>query len=134
MNTIRRVAITAVTAPAILALAAGPGIAHECVNASKKNQAAGAQLVLNDQDEIVWLSRGLQNRINKGQVDPDTGAGFHGLIGFDLDGDGAADVSTYIVGPAGEIPEQAQSNGATCRGIIDIGVWFEECMSSADPV
>jgi len=123
-----------VVAPALLVLAAGPGSAHECVNASKQNIAAGVQVVLNDQDEIVWLTKGLQNRIDQGLVDPETGEGFHGLVGFDIDGDGAADVATYIVGPNDEIPEQAQENGATCQGIINIGVWFEECLSSATAV
>lgn len=130
----RRLAVAAIAAPAVLVLAAGPGTAHECVNASKKNQAAGVQLVVNDQDEVVWATRGLQNRIDQGLVDPDTGEGFHGLIGFDLDGDDAADLATYIVGPEAEIPLQAQTNGATCKGIVNIGVWFEECMSTAAPV
>ena len=67
-------------------------------------------------------------------MDPDTGEGFHGLVGFDIDGDNVADLATYIVGPNGEIPQNAQDNGATCQGIINIGVWFEECMSQAAPV
>ena len=134
MTSIRRIASVAIATPALLLLAAGPGSAHECVNASKKNIAAGVQLVINDQDQIVWLTKGLQNRINQGIVDPDTGEGFHGLVGFDLDGDNVADFATYIVGPNGEIPQNAQDNGATCQGIINIGVWFEECMSQAAPV
>lgn len=134
MITKRRLAVAAIATPAALVLAAGPANAHECINASKQNQAAGVQLVLNDQDEIVWLTQGLQNRIDRGLVDPSSGEGFHGLIGFDVDGDGAADFATYIVGPEGKIPDQAQENGATCQGIVNIGVWFEECMSAAAAV
>jgi hypothetical protein len=134
MTTIRRLASVAVVTPALLVLAAGPSIAHECMNASKKNVAAGVQVVINDQDEIVWLTNGLQHRIDQGLVDPDTGEGFSGLVGFDLDGDGAADIATYIVGPNGELPDPAQQNGATCQGIVNIDVWFEQCAGSAAPV
>ena len=52
------------------------------------------------------------------------GVGFHGLIGLDLDSDGATDVSTYIVGPNDELPNQAQQNGAQCHGVINIGEFF----------
>jgi hypothetical protein len=134
MTSIRLIVGAAIVAPAALVLAAGPATAHECVNASKKNVAAGVQIVLNDQDEIVWLTKGLQTRIDQGLVNPDTGEGFHGLVGFDIDGDGAADIATYIVGPNDELPEQAQDNGATCQGIINIAVWFEQCAGSATPV
>jgi hypothetical protein len=134
MTTIRRLAVATIATGAVLMLAAGPGSAHECINASKQNQAAGVQLVLNEQDEIVWVSKGLQGRIDRGLVDLATGEGFSGLIGFDADGDNAADFATFIVGPNDEIPLQAQLNGATCKGIVNIGVWFEECMSSATPV
>ena len=134
MSSIRRLAVAAIATAAVLLLAAGPGTAHECFNASKKNQSAGVQLVLNDQDQIVWVSKGLQGRIDRGLVDPDTGEGFSGLIGFDVDGDGAADFATFIVGPNDEIPLQAQMNGATCKGIVNIGVWFEQCAPTAAPV
>jgi len=134
MSSIRRLTVAAIATAAMLILAAGPGTAHECFNASKKNQAAGVQLVLNDQDQIVWVSKGLQGRIDRGLVNPDTGEGFSGLIGFDVDGDGAADFATFIVGPNDEIPLQAQMNGATCKGIVNIGVWFEQCAPTAAPV
>ena len=75
----------------------------------------------------MWVSKGLQGRIDRGLVDPATGEGFSGLIGFDVDGDGAADFATFIVGPNDEIPLQAQMNGATCKGIVNIGVWLEQC-------
>ena len=53
---------------------------------------------------------GLANRFAQGLVDPETGEGFHGLIGFDFDGD-AVDFSTYIVGPDDEIPSSPSSTG-----------------------
>lgn len=59
---------------------------------------------------------------------PDTGAGFHGLIGFDFDGDGTVDVQTFIVGPDDEIPELAQFNGPSCHGITNVGIYFTECL------
>jgi hypothetical protein len=51
---------------------------------------------------------------------PSSRSGFHGLVGFDIDGDGQADVSTYIVGPNDALPEVAQINGAACHGIVPI--------------
>ncbi|NUO60502.1 MAG: hypothetical protein HOV71_28700 [Hamadaea sp.] len=126
---VRRLATVAMGA-AVLLLAAGPAYAHECVNASKKNQAAGVQIVINaDTGEAVWVSNGLQHRIDQGLVNPDTGEGFSGLVGFDLNGDAVADVSTFIVGPEMEIPEQAQFNGPACRGITNIEIFFSQCVS-----
>lgn len=99
------------------------------MNASK-NQAAGVQLVIDvNTGAIVWTSKGLQQRIERGVVDPDTGEGFSGLLGLDLDGDGAVDVSTYIVGPNAEIPDAAQFNGAVCHGVINLEVFFTQCLS-----
>lgn len=134
MPTIRRIVTTTVAVPAIFALTIGTASAHQCMNASKKNQGAGVQLVLNDAGEIVWASKGLQNRVAQGIIDPQTGEGFSGLVGFDMDGDGDADLATWIVGPGGEIPHQAQDNGATCKGVINIGTWFQECQAGAEPV
>ncbi|MEV0274084.1 hypothetical protein AB0H43_35375 [Hamadaea sp. NPDC050747] len=126
---VRRLATVAMGA-AVLLLAAGPAYAHECVNASKKNQAAGVQVVVSaDTGEVVWVSNGLQHRIDQGLVNPDTGEGFSGLLGFDLNGDAVADVSTFIVGPEMEIPEQAQFNGPACRGITNIEIFFSQCVS-----
>ena len=65
--------------------------------------------------EIVWTTKGVANRLAQGLIDPVTGEGFQGLLGFDLDGDGAVDVSTWIVGPNDEIPVNAQFNGPASR-------------------
>jgi hypothetical protein len=129
IKTVRRLLLGSVAVTTALVAVAGPAWAHECVNPDK-NQAAGVQVVIDVNTEtVVWLSNGLQQRIDQGLVDPNTGEGFSGLLGFDLDSDGTADVSTYIVGPDMEIPEQAQFNGAVCHGIINIEVFFTQCVS-----
>jgi hypothetical protein len=102
--------------------------AHECINASR-NGTAGAQLVLGENDEVLYISTGLQQRIDQGLVDPETGEGFHGLVGFDIDGDGVGDLATWIVGPEDELPDPAQWNGPTCKGVTNIEAWFEECFA-----
>jgi hypothetical protein len=110
---------------------ASTALATNCVNASKHEQADGAQLVL-DATGIIWATPGIQHRIDLGLIDTDTGEGFHGIVGFDFDGDGVADFSTWFgVGPDGdEIPENAQLNGPACRGITDIETYFTECVGS----
>jgi hypothetical protein len=129
LRTARRLMLGSVAAAAALLAAAGPAWAHECVNADK-NQAAGVQVVIDaNTGDLVWASQGLQQRIAQGLVDPDTGEGFSGLLGFDLDGDAVADVSTFIVGPDMEIPEQAQLNGPACHGITNVEVFFTQCVS-----
>jgi hypothetical protein len=123
----RRFGSVAVLTAGAVVLSAGGAFAHECTNASRNanNPEAGVQLVIDaSNDEIVWVSRGLQNRIDRGLVDPASGEGFHGLVGLDLDGDGAADLSTWIVGPNDEVPLNAQLNGAACRGVVNIGDYF----------
>jgi len=102
-------------------------LGHECVNANKRPDA-GVQVVFNFSGQLVWLSDGLAKRIEMGLVNPETGEGFHGLAGLDIDGDGSADLTTYFVGPEGEIPWQAQVRGAACNGILNIGDYFEQCM------
>jgi hypothetical protein len=116
---------------ALSILTAAPALAHECTNASKQDPAAGAQIVFGPNDEVLFITAGLQSRIERGLIDPDTGEGFHGLIAFDFDGDGAADASTWIgVGPDGEVPLQAQFRGPACRGLTNIGVYFEQCLGA----
>jgi hypothetical protein len=128
-RTVRRLVLGSVAVTAALVASAGTAWAHECVNANK-NQAAGVQVVIDvNTGAIVWVSDGLQQRIEQGLVDPDTGEGFSGLLGFDLNGDGTADVSTFIVGPTAEIPAQAQLNGSVCNGIVNIEVFFTQCVS-----
>ena len=130
IKSIRRVSFGAVALMAVALIAAGPVMANHCMNADK-NQAAGVQIVLDaNTGEIVWISNGLQHRVDQGLVDPDTGEGFSGLIGFDFDGDAMTDVSTFIVGPNFAIPEQAQLNGAECHGIISIPAFFENCVAA----
>ena len=129
MRAAQRVLYAAVAAGAGVLLAAGPSLAHECVNASKKNQAAGVQVVIDaETGDIVWTTNGVANRLAQGLIDPVTGEGFQGLLGFDLDGDGAVDVSTWIVGPNDEIPLNAQFNGPACKGVTNIETWFAECI------
>jgi len=129
MRNSRRFLVGSVAAVAAVGLSGGAALAHECVNASKQNQAAGVQITFGMDDSVVYISHGLQSRIDRGLVDLETGEGFHGLIGFDMDGDGVADLSTWIVGPEGEIPMQAQMNGPACRGVTNIGVYFEQCVT-----
>jgi hypothetical protein len=106
-------------------------LAHECVNVSKSDQAAGAQILIGPTGEIVWITEGLANRLAQGVVDPDTGAGFHGLIAFDADGDGNADYSTWIdVGPDGEVPLVAQLSGPVCKGLTNLFLYFTVCVGT----
>ena len=129
MLLIRRTALVALGGAAALVLSAGPSQAHECVNASKADQSAGAQAIIDlTTGEVEWSTPGLASRFAQGLVDPNTGEGFHGVIGFDLDGDGVLDVSTFIVGPEAELPDVAQLNGPACSGITNIGTYFSECL------
>jgi hypothetical protein len=129
MKRMRRTALVGLGAAVALVVSAGPSLAHECVNASKKNQAAGVQVVIDaNTDEVVWTTPGLANRFEQGLVDPDSGAGFHGLIGLDFDGDGVTDMATYIVGPDDEVPENAQFNGDPCHGVTNIETFFTQCV------
>ncbi len=103
-------------------------LANECVNASKQPEA-GAQAIINFvTGEVQVVTEGLQRRIDQGLVDPATGEGFHGLFGFDFNGDGIVDATSYIVGPDDHIPELAQVNGPACHGVTNIGVFFSECV------
>jgi hypothetical protein len=128
----RRIILSAVSAVALSLVLATSVLAMNCANASK-NQAAGVQAVIDiNTGAPVWISNGLQQRIDQGVVDPLTGAGFHGLIGIDLDGDQVADVSTWAgVGPEGdEIPDTAQENGPACRGLTNLFVYLTTCVEA----
>ena len=97
--------------------------AHECFNISKHEHApaAGAQVVIDvNTDEVVWATKGVENRIEQGIIDPESGEGFHGILGLDFDGDGSADVTTWQVTPTGEIPEVAQESGSPDHGVVQI--------------
>jgi hypothetical protein len=128
MRVTRRLTLGGIAAAAAIVLTAGPGLAHECTNLDKV-AGAGAQLVFGPDDSIVYMSKGLENRINQGLVDFETGEGFSGLIAFDEDGDGTADFFTWIVGPNGEIPLQAQWSGSVCHGVIN----FETAVTTCAP-
>jgi len=122
--------ITAAFLAVVASLAiASSALAHECTNASKSDQAAGAQALIGPTGDIVWTTEGLANRLAQGVVDPETSEGFHGLIAFDVDGDGIADFSTWIdVGPDGEVPLVAQLSGPACRGLTNLFLYFSECL------
>ena len=129
IKTVRRLSFGALTLLAVAVLTAGPALAGHCTNADK-NAAAGVQAVIDiNTGQLVWISTGLQARIDQGIVDLNTGAGFHGLIGFDVNGDGVSDLTTYIVTPNFELPDQAQLHGAQCHGIVSIEVFFTQCLS-----
>ena len=87
----RRIVAGAAIAGALFISNGGVALAHECVNISKleQNPGAGAQVVIGENDDIVFATNGVMNRIQKGLIDPETGDGFHGIIGFDGNGDGA---------------------------------------------
>jgi hypothetical protein len=122
---VKKLAALAATTVGALVFTAGPAFAHQCVNASKP-QAAGAQLILDDAGNVIDARVGIEKRFERGLIGEE-GEGFHGLLGFDT-GHGSI-VGTYIVGPEGEIPQQAQSNGPACKGITNIEVYFSECLS-----
>jgi hypothetical protein len=116
----KKVLIGAATVAVAIVFMTGTASAFHCTNVSKdaKNPGAGAQVVINaDTDEIVSASNGVQKRVEKGLIDPDSGEGYHGLVGLDFDGDGQADRSTYIVTPNDVLPDGAIENGSPDHGI-----------------
>jgi hypothetical protein len=126
----RRILRSILLGAAASLLVASTAFAGHCVNASKQ-PAAGAQVVINvATNEIVWASLGFVTRLEAGLINPATGEGFHGLLGFDIDGDGAADLTTWFgVGPDGSaIPWQAQVFGPACQGVTDVETFFSECL------
>ncbi|HEX6299944.1 MAG TPA: hypothetical protein VF148_05740 [Acidimicrobiia bacterium] len=124
----RRSIFVATAATLISILIAAPALAHSCTNASKSDPMAGAQVLIGAEDQILWASQGVLNRIEQGLFGPD-GEGFHGIVAFDLDGDGEADASTWIgVGPDGQVPVVAQLKGPACRGLTNVGIYLTECV------
>jgi hypothetical protein len=115
---------------ALSLVVASSALATECVNASKKDQGAGAQIIIDLTDGSIDATPGVLRRIDQGLIDLNTGEGFHGIIGLDTNGDGDADVSTWFgVGPEGdELPENAQLNGPPCQGITNIGIYLTQCV------
>jgi hypothetical protein len=104
-------------------------LATDCTNVSKSDPGAGAQALIDfTTGDIVWMTEGLAQRFERGVLGPD-GEGFHGLLAVDFDGDGVADLGTWLgVGPDGdEIPLKAQLSGPACRGLTSIGIYFTEC-------
>lgn len=125
----RKGMIATASAIAALLVFSSAALGFECTNASKSDPSAGAQILFGPAGEILSISNGLANRIERGVVDAETGEGFHGLVAIDVDGDGAADFSTWInVGPDGEIPLHAQLNGPACRGLTNLFVYMVECL------
>jgi hypothetical protein len=125
-----RRSITATILAVVASLAiASAALATECMNASKSDQTAGAQVLVDVTTGEVVLGTGVVYRLEQGLIGPD-GEGFHGLVAFDFNGDGVYDASTWIgTGPDGEgVPDIAQLSGPACRGLTNIGIYFTECL------
>jgi hypothetical protein len=119
----RKLLLGVATAALAMVVMTGTASAFHCTNASKdaKNPGAGAQVVINaETGEIVSASKGVQQRVEKGLIDPDSGEGYHGLVGLDFDGDGEPDRSTFIVTPNDVLPDTAIENGPPDRGITTL--------------
>jgi hypothetical protein len=103
----------------------GTAFADHCTNIQRDTHdpSKGVQVVINATDDsIESANAGVVNRVGQGLIDPATGAGFHGIVGLDFDGDGTVDAVTYIVGPEGDaLPDTAINNGSPDHGIVDIG-------------
>jgi hypothetical protein len=111
---------------------AGTAFADHCTNPQRDGHdpSKGVQVILDvsgPEPSIEWANPGVLNRVDNGIIDPESGEGFHGLIGFDFDGDELVDVMTYQVGPEGDaLPETAIENGSPDHGIVDIGTLFPD--------
>lgn len=119
----RKLLAVPVIAFAAVALSGSAAFAHQCYNANKPN-TAGAQIVLGfdeatGTDVVLDATRGLEKRFEKGLIGPE-GEGFHGIVAFDVDGDGVADGHTYIVGPESQLPLNAQLRGSPDHGILNV--------------
>jgi hypothetical protein len=128
----RRTLLIATVTMVFVGMLSGTALATECINASKSDHSAGAQLIIGpDFQTPIYISKGLQERFENGVVDFETGEGFHGIVAFDTDGDGVADLSAWFgVGPDGEIPLQAQFAGPACRGLTNIGIYLTQCVGA----
>jgi hypothetical protein len=108
----------------------GTAFADHCTNIQRDEHdpSKGVQVIIDASTEegtIEWANPGVLNRVSNGLIDPETGEGFHGLVGLDFDGDGTVDAMTYLVGPEGDaLPETAINNGSPDHGIVHIGVLF----------
>ncbi|HET7489656.1 MAG TPA: hypothetical protein VFJ85_17140 [Acidimicrobiales bacterium] len=115
-----RIATGAAGIAASLLLAAGPALAHECTNAARDSHdpSKGAQIIFGCGDGDIISAK-------KHAIKVMEAGGFpSGWIAFDVDCDGVADAGTYIVGPMGELPEQAQAGGSTTNGVMNICTYF----------
>jgi hypothetical protein len=115
-----------VSVAAIVAMS-GTAWAGHCTNIQKDlhDPSKGVQVVINDTDgSIESANAGVQNRIKNGLIDPESGDGFHGHVGIDVDGDGKVDFMTYIVGPQDALPETAINNGSPDHGIVGLDTLF----------
>lgn len=129
MSLMRRAAVTTFAAVSAVALGAAPVMAHQCVNPDKQ-PGAGAQVIFNEATgAMTFANAGIEKRFLSGVT---TQESFRGLIGFDFDGDGNVDGTTWIVGKYGEIPQQAQQAGADCHGVLNFDAWFA-CMEAELP-
>jgi hypothetical protein len=99
---------------ACLSAAAPAALAFDCGNASKP-VGAGEKAVVSETG-VVSISKSWQNQLDHGKTVDQLHGGF---LGIDLNGDGIADADTYA-NPHGEIPQQAQQNGAPCHGVTSI--------------
>lgn len=121
MRRVHRVATTAVAVPVFFAIGSGLAYAHQCTNASKP-QDAGWRVLVGPDDSLTFNDKGLARQF---ATDPAAAfSRFSGIVGIDFDGDGDADLSTYIVGPDDELPEVAQVAGAECHGIVHVSAYF----------
>jgi hypothetical protein len=115
---LRKILAVPVIVLGVVAVSGTAASAHQCYNANKP-AAAGAQVVIGTNDEVIDATRGLMKRFEKGLIGPE-GEGFHGIVAFDEDGDGVADGSTFIVGPEAQLPLKAQLRGSPTNGILNI--------------
>lgn len=133
-STLRRRLVTTVIATlSALWLAAGPAFAGHCTVADKPTDAGIAVIidVSGEGFEPVWFSQGAQKRIENVGMEHFFET-FHGWIGFDLDGDGEAEVATLVPGNTEDgipqLPNPAYVNGPDCHGTMDLHDYLANCV------